>query len=150
MANVENSFDQPDSTGDNAFNIDGETTINTQIGKPFFDITRFHFYVSFPDVSTASSVYIPAPVSGNITVFRSVTDGTTTGAADAITTKINGVNITGGSWNITTATPGESDNAIPSALNSVSVGDVIEIESDGGSTGGPCRANIAFTIDTNE
>ncbi len=93
--------------------------------------------VKIIDINTAGSVWVVSPVAGTITKIYSVIDGVFTVADTIVTGKINAVNITNGA--ITIANSGSAagvvDSATPTANNAVSIGDAIELSTDGGGTG---------------
>lgn len=106
-----------------------------------------HLNIIMDDVSTAGSSFAVAPVAGTITRIQSVIDGAIATANAGITTEINGVAVTGGAITITQAgsAAGDVDTATPTAANTVAVGDVIEIITDGASTN-TVRVNFTITI----
>lgn len=96
-------------------------------------------------VSTAGSAFCAAPVAGTITRIQSVLGGAIATANAGITTEINGTAVTGGAITILQAgsAAGDMDVATPSAANTVAVGDVIEIITDGLSTN---AVPVMFTV----
>jgi hypothetical protein len=88
------------------------------------------------DVSTASSAFAPATVRGKIVKMGSVIYNAITGADSAVTSKIAGTAITGGSWTITQSgsAAGDVDTAVPTAAYTVNEDDNIEFISDGASS----------------
>ena len=93
-------------------------------------------YAYMADVSTASSAFTVAPCRGRIIEMGSVLYVAITGADAAITSKIAGTAITGGSWTITQSgsAAGDVDTAVPTAAHLVNDGDNIEFISDGASS----------------
>lgn len=93
-----------------------------------------HAYAA--DISAASSAFVRAPCKGRIVKAGSVIYNAITVADSAITMKINGTAVTGGSWTIATAgsAAGDVDSAVPTGAFTVNEGDNIEFISDGGST----------------
>ena len=96
-----------------------------------------NFYIS--DVSTAGQIYVPIPsgFDGDVVEVRSALNGAITGADATLTLKIGGTAMTNGTLTITQSgsAAGDVDVANPSGANTVRVGEAIEIETDGGSTG---------------
>lgn len=88
------------------------------------------------DVSTASSVFIASPYAGTIIAAYTVLQGAITGADSIVKLQIAGVDVTGGSMTIANAgsAAGDVDSCTPSAANTVTAGQAIEIETDGAST----------------
>lgn len=101
--------------------------------------------VKMPDISTAKSVWVVAPFDADIEQYWSVIDGAITVANCNITLEIGGTLVTGSALTITQAgsAAGDVDTASPSALNSVTAGQAIEIISDGGST---TNVDAVFTL----
>lgn len=106
-----------------------------------------HLNIIMDDVSTAGSAFAVAPVAGTISRIQSVIDGALGTANAGITTEINGVAVTGGAITITQSgsAAGDVDVATPTAANTVAVGDVIEIITNGASTN-TVRVNFTVTI----
>lgn len=95
------------------------------------------FYIA--DVSTAGQIYVPVPeeFAGDVVEVRSALNGAITGADATLTLKIGGTAMTNGTITITQSgsAAGDVDVCYPSGANSVSAGQAIEVETDGGSTG---------------
>ena len=104
------------------------------VNRPL-NIIRVHAHMA--DSSTAGSAFTVAPCRGKIVKMGSIIAAAVTTANTAITSKINGVAITGGSWTIafTSAAAGDVDTAVPTAANYVNEDDAIEFISDGGGSG---------------
>jgi len=93
--------------------------------------------IHMADVSTAGSVYVPAPLAGTVSRI-SATAWSAPGTADVtLTGYIDGVLIVDGALTIPTSVTAGSNviHAIPASDNVTSIGSVIEIASDGASTG---------------
>ena len=88
------------------------------------------------DISTASSVWVVAPHAGSIAAIYSVINGAIITVDAEITTELAGVAVTGGALTIafTASAAGIVDSCTPTALNTVTAGQAIEIITDGGST----------------
>jgi len=88
------------------------------------------------DISSAASTWVVSPVAGDITGITTVIDGAITVGDAAITFEIGGTPVTGGGITIaySGSAAGTVDSATPSAANTVTAGQVIEIITDGGST----------------
>ncbi len=102
---------------------------------------------TIPDISTADNLMLTVPDGGEVIKIMSVIENAITTGDATLTSKINGTAITGGT--ITIANSGsaawDQDSCTPTAANSVSEGDVIEIETDGGSTVA-CQASITVVV----
>ncbi len=104
------------------------------VNHPLLKQVRVYAYMA--DVSTASSAFAPAPIRGKVVEVGSVLYSAITVANSAMSTKINGTAITGGTWTVTQSgsAAGDVDSAIPTGANKVNEGDHIEFVTDGGST----------------
>jgi hypothetical protein len=103
--------------------------------------------VELTDVSTSSSAFVACPFAGTITKIHSVLHSAITVANSALTSYINGVAITNGNWTVAQSgsAAGDMDSATPSAANTVAIGDVLKVTTDGASTDA-ARLTITFTI----
>jgi hypothetical protein len=133
MSNVLNYFKQPASNStDNELIVGG--TLKTEAGESLKKVI-LNTYIG--DISTAGQIYVVSPVAGTITKIYSVINGAITGANTILTPKIAGTAITGGAITIafSGSAEGDVDSSTPTALNEITAGSAIEIETDGGSTG---------------
>jgi hypothetical protein len=122
MSNVSNYFKQPASNStDNELIVGG--TLKTENGQ---SLKKVFLNTYIGDISTAGQIYVVSPVAGTIT-----------GANTILTPKIGGTAITGGAITIafSGSAEGDVDSSTPTALNEITAGSAIEIETDGGSTG---------------
>lgn len=110
--------------------------------------SKIYLTVDMTDISTASSVWVVAPVACSFTGLQSVINGAITGADAAITTEIGGTAVTGGSLTIANSgsAAGDVDSATPTALNTLTAGQALEIITDGGSTN---TVRATFTVELN-
>lgn len=101
-----------------------------------------------PDISTAGSAFAVASHAGKITKITSVINGAIATANGALTFEINGTAITGGAITVTQSgsAAGDVDSSIPTALNTVAVGDTLEVITSGAPTN-TVTADITFEID---
>lgn len=99
----------------------------------YYNTTFVDLYI--PDIDIASSAWVCSPVAGDITkiwYIVSTVNAAVTGTG-IITPELGGTAITDGAITINTAIEGkETYSATPTALNTVAVGDAIELVSDGG------------------
>jgi hypothetical protein len=88
------------------------------------------------DISTAGQIYVVSPIAGSIKTIYSAINGAIATADATLTAKIGGTAVTGGAITVTQSgsAAGDVDSATPSALNTVTAGQAIEIETDGAST----------------
>ena len=101
-----------------------------------------------PDLDTAESHYIVSPYAGTLAKMYSVIDAPVGGADTLLTTKIGGVDVTDGAITIsyTGSAIGDVDSCTPSALNTVTAGQAIEIECDGGTNTSAAHAHLTIVI----
>lgn len=92
--------------------------------------------VQIEDISTAGQKFVVPGFAGKIKKIWSVINGAIATADADLTAKIGGTAVTGGLITVATAgsAAGDVDEAVPTALNSFTDGDAIEIETDGAST----------------
>lgn len=97
---------------------------------------KVYLTVTMADVSTASSVWVVSPVAGKFTKLYSVINGAITVADAVITTEIGGTLVTNGGLTIATSgsAAGTVDSGTPTAANTLTAGQALEIITDGGST----------------
>lgn len=103
--------------------------------------------VQLSDIGTASNGAVAvAPYPGSLSVMKCGVNAATTGGATAISARINGTLVTGGVITVTsTASTAQTYSVSPSAANTLAAGDVILVESDGGTTASPA-AGCVLTI----
>lgn len=103
--------------------------------------------VLIPNISSASSVFVPSPVAGNVTAVYVTLYGALTGSNPVVTGKILGVPIGGLSITCTTSgsAAGSTFSGTPSSAYSVTAGNAIEIDTSGGSTGA-YAANVTVVV----
>jgi len=104
--------------------------------------------VSIPDISTADEVYFSPGFDGRIRKITSCIDGTIATADADLTCKIGTTAVTGGVITVTASgsASGDIDSVRPTALNSFSQSDFIEIETDGASTN-TVKVTITFEME---
>lgn len=94
------------------------------------------FYIA--DISTAGQAYVPVPAGfdGDVIEVRSAINGAIATANAVLTPKIGGTAMTNGAITVafSGSAAGDVDVSYPSGNNSVSVGEAIEIETNGAST----------------
>jgi hypothetical protein len=99
------------------------------------------------DVSTAGSVWIPAPCTGTISKIHTIIDGAIASADAGITFEINGTLITNGAITIANSgsAAGDVDSSTPSGANTLAIGNKLECITDGASTN-TIKVTYMFTI----
>lgn len=131
-----------DGAGSGAWGSDylkSSTTKNTN---------RITVSMYFADIGTAGSQFCVAPMAGKIIKIYSVINAALTGSNTVLTSKIGGVSVTNGSLTITQSgsAAGDVDSATPTAANTVTAGQAIEIASDGGASN-VVAAQIVIILD---
>lgn len=113
-----------------AFQVDG-----TEITASATELNETALVFDLANVSAASSAWVVAPHAGDITKIYSVIDTALTTAVAVLDPQIGGTTMTGGTFAIAAAAvAGEVDSSTPTAANTVTAGQAIEIATDGGST----------------
>ena len=89
--------------------------------------------VQFPDISSATSLYVPIPYAGTITKIQSALTAAISGG-DAVFTITNSAGNSMGTLTITQSgsAAGDVDTLTPSSNNTVTTGTYIKIACDGG------------------
>lgn len=97
---------------------------------------KIYLWGRLADVSTASAIYLVAPVAGSISRITTVLQGAITVANAAVKASIGGVDITGGGVTVaySGSAAGDMDTSACTAANTVTERQVVKIETDGGST----------------
>jgi hypothetical protein len=92
--------------------------------------------VRIDDISTAGQMYVVPGFNGYIRKAHSVINGAIATADADLTLKIGGTAVTGGVITVATASSaaGDVDSVTPTALNSFTSTQAIEVETDGAST----------------
>lgn len=110
------------------------------------DAGKIYLTVDMTDVSTAGSVWVVAPVASTFSGLSSVINGAIATADAAITTEIGGTAVTGGSLTIANSgsAAGDVDTATPTALNTLTANQALEIITDGASTN---TVRATFTVE---
>lgn len=100
------------------------------------------------DLSVDTTYYMVMPHAGTITKIWSVIDGAVLTADVTITANIGATPITNGVVTITTAASaaGDIDSATPSAANTVTAGQAINLVVAGGGAGGSPRGHVAIVL----
>lgn len=131
-----------DGAGSGAWSTDylkSSTTKNTN---------RLTTSLYFADLGTAGSQFAVAPLAGKIIKIYSVINASFTGSDAVLTSKIAGVSVTNGSITVTQSgsAAGDVDSATPTAANTVTAGQAIEIATDGGPSS-VVSAQIVIVLD---
>lgn len=100
------------------------------------------------DLSADATYYMTVRHAGKITRITTITDGAVGTADVVITPSINGVAVTNGAVTIATAASaaGDQDESVPTAANTVAIGDKISLAVTGGGSGGSPRGEVVIEI----
>ena len=111
------------------------------------ELDSFLLTVDMTDISAATSVWVVSPYAATIEKIYSVINGAITLGDATITAEIGGTLVTGSSIIIANVGSGAGivDSSTPSAANTVTAGQAIEIITDGGSTD-TCRATFTLVM----
>lgn len=109
---------------------------------------RLALTMRFEDIGTAGNQFIVSPLAGKVAGIWVTCDVAPTGSNTVLTASISGTAITAG--NITVpfsgAAAGDVSSCTPSALNVVTAGQAIKINTDGGATN-TVPATLVFLLD---
>lgn len=121
----------------------------SEIDSTFNNVNKVVLNVHHDDLSSASSHYVVAPIAGTITAAYSVIDGAIATADTTLQLKIGGTNVTNGSITIaySGSAAGDVDSCTPTAANTVSAGQAIEVASDGATTTSGAHAQLSILMD---
>ena len=130
--------------------VDGDLHLysgGVEVQSSAAELDSFCLTVDMTDISTAASVWVVSPYAATIEKIYSVINGAITVADAAITVEIGGTAVTGGAITIANSgsAAGTVDSATPTALNTVTAGQAIEVITDGGSTD-TCRATFTLLM----
>ena len=113
-----------------------------------FDLVNIVLTGTLVDISTAGSVFIPVveDSQGEVIEIRFAVNGPVAISDVVLTPKINGVDMTNGAVTVPSASvAGDVFVSRPTSDRKVAVGEAIEIETDGASTG-TFPVSITLTI----
>jgi len=87
------------------------------------------------DIGTAGSSFVVCPFDGTIVGLAAVNHGANAGTKTVLLAKLATVSVTAPAWEVAvTAAAGTGVSVVPTAANTVTAGQVIEIAYDGGSS----------------
>lgn len=103
------------------------------LGGAAFAFPKFYMNYYIDNLNPAGTAYIACPENGDLVKVYSVIDDSFSGADTNISFTINAVGVTNGTITITQSgsAAGDVDNSTPTANNSLSAGDFIQIDWDG-------------------
>jgi len=107
----------------------------SQLAKTATELNQVALQLKIVDVSTAGQVYATIPWGCTLNSVSTVLNGAITGG-DAVLTVKNNAGSSAGTITIANSgsAAGDKDSLEPSSNNTFSAGDLLEIETDGGST----------------
>ncbi len=110
---------------------------------------KVYFTGIITDISTSGSYFVVCPVAGTISKIHSVIDGTIATANAALSFEIGGVAVTDGGITVaySGSAAGDVDTATPTAANTVTAGQAIEMITNGASTNTiACKVTFEITL----
>ena len=124
-----------------------EAELNKLAGSKGTAATSVYLTAKITDISTSGSTFVVCPVAGDIAKIETTIKNAITVGDAALTFELGGVSITGGAITVAQSgsAAGDVDSATPTAANTVTAGQAIEIITDGGSTDA-CECMVTFTI----
>lgn len=134
---IADSADTPTSvTGAGTFIVASSSAgvVDTYDALKGNNIVTLNAYLA--DISTAGQIYVVSPVAGTIQKIYSTINGAIATADATLTPKIAGTAVTDGAITVaySGSAAGDVDSSTPSAANTVTAGQAIEVETDGAST----------------
>lgn len=129
--------------------VDGSTLALTGLTATATELNQYSLTLDIADGSAEASYFLVAPHAGDIKKIYSVIDGVVSTADITITAKIATVGVTNGVVTIATAASaaGDVDVATPTAANTVTAGQAVELVVTGGGAGGSPRIHVAVVIE---
>lgn len=143
-----NVVDEDDMSSDSAIAIPTQQSVKAYVDSVSGALPQKVYLTGvITDISTPASHFVVCPIAGTITKIYSTIDNAITVANAVLSFELAGTAVTGGGITIATASSaaGDVDTATPTAANTVTAGQAIEMITDGGSTTA-CRATITFEI----
>ena len=127
-------------------NGDGASGTWTSTANAYKHILNVHH----DDLSTAESHWVVSPVAGTISKIYTVLEEAIATADVVLSFEIGGTVITNSGITIafTGSAGGDIDSSTPTALNTVTAGQAIEIISDGGTSTSGAHAHVSIVVDT--
>ena len=112
------------------------------------ELNQYSLFLDIADGSAEAVYYVIAPHAGTIAKIWTVIDGAVSTADITITAAIGVTGVTNGVVTIATAgsAAGDIDSATPSAANTVTAGQAINLTVTGGGAGGSPRIHVAIVI----
>ena len=97
---------------------------------------KIYLQARLDDISSASSVYIPCPLAGDITSVVTVLQGAIATTDGDVRLQIGGVPVTDSNVTIANASSaaGDVDTATPTAANTVTANSAVQVETQGNAT----------------
>jgi hypothetical protein len=132
-------------TGGNEMVVASGGTITEEPGGAI--LGRAVINCHMPDAGTASSAWVTCPFAGTIVGLGAVNYAANTTTKTVYTAKLATVSVTHPAWETAvTAAAGTATSVVPTAANTVTAGQAIEIASDGGSATANQFTTFSITI----
>ncbi len=128
--------------------VDSETVALDGLTATSEELNQYSLTLDIADGSADATYYLVCPHAGDIAKIYTVIDGVVSTADITITAKIGATGVTNGVVTITQSgsAAGDVDSATPSAANTVTAGQAINLVVAGGGSGGSPRIHVVVVI----
>ncbi len=129
--------------------VDDSTLALNGLTASATELNQYVVGIDIADLSAEAVYYVVCPHAGDIVKMWSVIDGAVSTADVTITAAIGATPVTNGVITIATAASGagDVDSATPSAANTVTAGQAVNLTVTGGGSGGSPRGHVALVIE---
>ena len=109
--------------------------------------SKKYFTGKITDISTGGSTFVVCPIAGTISAIYSTINNAITSVDAGLSFELAGIAVTGGGITVAYdgSAAGDVDSATPTAANTVTAGQAIEMITDGASSTA-CECTITFEI----
>lgn len=120
----------------------------TQVTATAAEINETVLSLDIADASADATYYLVSPHAGTISKIYTVSDGTVSTADVTVTANIGATPVTNGAVTIATSgsAAGDIDSATPTAANTLTAGQALNLVVAGGGSGGSPRIHVAVVI----
>lgn len=117
-------------------------------GLSLSELNQYCLTMDIADGSADATYFLVCPHAGDISAIYTVVDGAVGTADITVTAKIGSTSVTNGVVTIATAASaaGDVDSAIPTAANTVTAGQAINLVVAGGGSGGSPKIHVVVVI----
>ena len=128
--------------------VDATTLALNGLTASATELNQYSLTLDIADGSADATYHLVCPHAGDIAAIYTVIDGAVSTADITVTAKIGSTGVTNGVVTIATAASaaGDVDSATPTALNTVTAGQAINLVVAGGGSGGSPRIHVTVVI----